>query len=197
MSINTHNLTKHNISHSYLCYLLNMLPNYIFYASFRHIPIIHFNPLFIKYFFYFVYKHHNTQLKMLVDLATVDYLSYRRRFSNIYNLLSIELNTRLFCKTWISKVHKIESMTFLFKNINWYERESWDMFGILYLNHPDLRRILTDYGFKGYPLRKDFPLAGFVELKYDSIYKRISYQPISLIQEYRTFKIQSPWLFFE
>lgn len=182
---------------SYIQYLLNIIPNYIFYASVKHILILHFNPKYLKRVFFFLYKHHNTQLKMFIDLITADFLSCKRRFSNIYSLLSLEYNHRLFCKTWISKIHKIDSLTFLYKNSNWYERESWDMFGVLYLNHHDLRRILTDYGFKGYPLRKDFPLAGFVEIKYDSISKRISYQPISFIQEYRTFKIKSQWHYFE
>lgn len=195
--VQSSSLQLHYHSISYIRYLLNIIPNYIFYGSFNHICILHFNTTYLKLMFYFIYKHHNTQSKLFIDLTTADFLAYKRRFLNIYNLLSLEYNSRIFLKTWVSKYHKIESLSFLYKNSNWYERESWDMFGVLYLNHPDLRRILTDYGFKGYPLRKDFPLTGFVELKYDSISKRISYKPISLVQEYRTFKINSQWHYFE
>lgn len=183
-------------SSTYSSYLINIIPKYIFNINSRNILIIHFNHFHIREFFFFLYYHFNTQLKMFIDLATADFIACKRRFLNVYNLLSLNLNSRVFCKVWISKYIRIESLTFLYTNISWYERESWDMFGIIYLNHPDLRRILTDYGFRGYPLRKDFPLAGFVELKYDSITKRISYSPISLVQEFRSFKVDSQWHFF-
>ena len=110
-----------------------------------------------------------------------------------YELLSIKFNSRLRVKTSINEVGSVESATKIFNSANWWEREVWDMFGIFFSNHPDLRRILTDYGFEGYPLRKDFPLSGYVEVRYDDTVKRVVCEPLELAQEFRSFNFESPW----
>jgi NADH dehydrogenase (ubiquinone) Fe-S protein 3 len=139
-------------------------------------------------------KHHtNTQLTLLVDVTAVDYPSEALRFEVVYHLLSVQHNTRIRIKTKVNEITPLESITPLFASANWFERETWDMFGICFLNHPDLRRILTDYGFEGHPLRKDFPLTGYVECRYDDSKKRVVSEPVELSQEFRYFDYASPW----
>ena len=111
-------------------------------------------------------------------------------------LLSLRYNNRIRIKTYTDELTPIESITPLFQGANWYEREVWDMFGVFFTNHPDLRRILTDYGFSGHPFRKDFPLTGFVEVRYDDEVKRVVCEPLELTQEYRKFDLGSPWEVF-
>ena len=177
-------------------YIINIIPKYIFYIYKKHNLIIHFNEKYILELFNFIYKHLNLQLKLFIDLITIDFYKNKNRFYNVYNLLSVKYNSRIMLKTIINKNECINSLYSIYKNCIWYERESFDLFGILYINNPDLRNILTDYGFKGFPFRKDFPLTGFIELYYDSINKQIKYRPISLIQEFKNFKIISPWNYF-
>ena len=141
----------------------------------------------------FLKYHTNCQYKILTDLCVIDYPANKNRFSLIYNLLSITFNSRLKVTIQINEFQQIPSISNIFINSNWYEREAWDLFGIYFLNHPDLRRILTDYGFEGHPLRKDFPLTGFIEVRYNETKKRIVYEPILLAQKYRTFNFESPW----
>ena len=111
----------------------------------------------------------------------------------VYNLLSLRFNSRIRVKTYTDELTPIESTCSIFAAANWYEREIWDMFGVFFTNHPDLRRILTDYGFQGHPLRKDFPLSGYIEYRYDDELQRVVQEPVELAQEYRKFDLAAPW----
>ena len=133
------------------------------------------------------------QFKQLTDLAGVDYPSRKSRFEIVYHFLSFKFNFRIRVKILIEEDSSIESLTPVFPSANWFEREAFDMYGIQFTGHPDMRRILTDYGFEGYPLRKDFPLTGNVEVRYNEIEKKVVYEPVKLQQDYRNFDIQSPW----
>ena len=129
----------------------------------------------------------------LIDLTAIDYPSRNERFDIIYIFLSMTLNNRVLIKSLINENDKIQSITSLHKAADWYERECYDLFGIQFLNHPDLRRIMTDYNFEGYPLRKDFPLTGHTEVRYDDLEKKVIYEPVKLTQEFRNFDYMSPW----
>ena len=137
----------------------------------------------------------NEKLKFnqLIDLTAVDYPNKKNRFEMVYILLSVEFNLRIIIKFFINENESVDSITNLFPAANWYEREVWDLFGIAFNNHPDLRRLLTDYGFIGHPLRKDFPLSGNVEVKYDLNEKKVVYEPVKLTQTFREFEFESPW----
>ena len=129
----------------------------------------------------------------LTDLTAVDYPDRIQRFELVYQLLSIENNKRVRIICSIDDGQIVPSITSIYKSAEWPEREVWDMYGLFFSDHPDLRRLLTDYGFEGHPLRKDFPLTGYVEARYDDIEKRVAYQPVQLTQEYRDFDFLSPW----
>ena len=129
----------------------------------------------------------------LTDLTAVDYPDRLQRFELVYQLLSIENNERVRIICSIDDGQIVPSVTSIYKSAEWPEREVWDMYGLFFSDHPDLRRLLTDYGFEGHPLRKDFPLTGYVEVRYDDIEKRVAYQPVQLTQEYRDFDFLSPW----
>lgn len=131
--------------------------------------------------------------EILIDICGVDWPRREERFDVVYHLLSPRLNQRIRVKIRTDEAHPVPSTVALFPAANWFEREAYDLYGILFSGHPDLRRILTDYGFQGYPLRKDFPLTGFVELRYDEEQKRVIYEPVRLTQEFRTFDFESPW----
>lgn len=133
------------------------------------------------------------QFKMLVDICGVDYPEREKRFDVVYNLLSLTQNQRIRVKTHVAEDEPLSSVAGVFSVANWWEREAWDLYGIFFSGHPDLRRILTDYGFEGHPMRKDFPLTGFVELRYDEDQKRVVREPVKLTQEFRTFDFMSPW----
>ena len=141
----------------------------------------------------FLKLNENCKFKQLIDIAGVDYPENEKRFELIYLFLSHENNTRikLLLKFEINQI--INSITKIFPSANWMEREVFDMYGIKFKNHPDLRRILTDYGFKGHPLRKDFPLTGFNEVRYSEKDKKVIYEPVKLEQNYRNFDFESPW----
>ncbi|MEZ5880007.1 MAG: NADH-quinone oxidoreductase subunit C [Nitratireductor sp.] len=130
----------------------------------------------------------------IIDLCGVDYPQRKERFEVVYHLLSPRLNARLRVKVSTDEETPVPSITEIYPGANWYEREAWDMYGILFTGHPDLRRLLTDYGFEGHPLRKDFPLTGYVEVRYDDEVKRVVYEPVNLRQEFREFDFESPWL---
>jgi NADH-quinone oxidoreductase subunit C len=130
---------------------------------------------------------------MLVDLCGVDYPDRPERFDVVYNLLSLHHNQRIRVKVSTDEDTPVPSVTPVFSSAGWYEREAWDLFGIFFSDHPDLRRLLTDYGFEGHPLRKDFPLTGYVEVRYDETQKRVVYEPVKLQQDFRTFDFLSPW----
>ena len=141
----------------------------------------------------FLKDNDSCQFRQLTDIAGVDFPERENRFDVIYHFLSFKHNARIRVKTQINENDPIQSITQLFPAANWFEREAFDMYGIQFTNHPDLRRILTDYGFEGYPLRKDFPLTGNVEVRYDEMEKKVIYEPVKLQQDYRNFDIQSPW----
>jgi len=133
------------------------------------------------------------QFSLLTAISGVDYFNNNYRFSVVYELLSLTYNTRIRVKIFLTELDSVPSSINVFKNSNWWEREIWDLYGIFFTNHPDLRRILTDYGFEGHPMRKDFPVYGYVELFYDNIQKRLVIEPIELSQEYRVFSFDTPW----
>ena len=135
----------------------------------------------------------NCQFKQLMDICGVDYTERPQRFEVVYNLLSLVHNNRVTVKVMLDDNSSIPSVSKVFSSADWWEREIWDLFGIFFSGHPDLRRILTDYGFDGHPLRKDFPLTGYVEVRYDDAQKRVVYEPVKLTQEYRDFDFLSPW----
>ena len=129
----------------------------------------------------------------LIDICGVDYPARERRFDVVYHMMSMAHNTRIRIKVTTDEEIPVHSVAEVFPNANWYEREAFDMYGIVFDEHPDMRRLLTDYGFEGYPLRKDFPLSGFVEVRYDEERKSVVYEPVNLPQEYRSFDFMSPW----
>ena len=135
----------------------------------------------------------NLQYDQLIDLTAIDYPSRENRFDIVYILLSMTQNKRMIVKTSLKEGENIDSITSIHKSSDWYERECYDLFGIMFLNHPDLRRIMTDYNFEGHPLRKDFPLTGHTEVRYDDFEKKVIYEPVKLTQEYRNFDYMSPW----
>ena len=130
---------------------------------------------------------------VLIDVCGVDWPNRAERFDVVYHLLSLANNCRLRLKVATDEATAVPSVVSVHPAANWFEREAFDLYGIAFAEHPDLRRILTDYGFSGYPLRKDFPLTGFVELRYDDEQKRVVYQPVQLVQEFREFDFMSPW----
>jgi len=141
----------------------------------------------------FLKNHPILKFKQLVDILGVDYPSKDKRFEVIYLLLSHEINSRIVIKIQIKDRESAPSITEIFLSANWLEREVFDMYGIVFENHPDLRRILTDYEFEGFPLRKDFPLTGHTEVRYDDEIKKVIYEPVKLAQAYRNFDFESPW----
>ena len=174
--------------------LLKIIPKWIdFYVSRKDETIFYVSPENLVPFFSFLKDHINTQYKVLIDVTAVDYPSRNLRFEVVYNLLSIQYNARIRIKTCIDELTPVSSVTQIYSSAGWWEREVWDMFGIFFANHPDLRRILTDYGFEGHPLRKDFPLTGYVEVRYDDSEKRVLTEPLELAQEFRYFDFASPW----
>ncbi|MEJ0044480.1 MAG: NADH-quinone oxidoreductase subunit C [Rhizomicrobium sp.] len=133
------------------------------------------------------------EFKILVDICGVDWPERPKRFDVVYHLLSLTKNLRLRVHVHVAEDEAVPSVVAVYPAANWFERETFDMYGIAFADHPDLRRILTDYGFSGHPLRKDFPLTGYVEVRYDDELKRVVYQPVQLVQEFRDFDFMSPW----
>ena len=135
----------------------------------------------------------NCLFKAMIDVTAADYPERPERFEVVYNLLSISHNQRIRVKTSTDEDTPVPSVVPLFNSAGWFEREVWDMFGVFFTDHPDLRRMLTDYGFEGHPLRKDFPLTGYLEVHYDEEQKRVVYEPVTLTQDFRQFDFMSPW----
>jgi NADH-quinone oxidoreductase subunit C len=131
--------------------------------------------------------------KQLIDICGVDWPEREKRFDVVYNLLSLKLNRRIRIKVATDETTPVPSVASVYSSAGWFERETYDLYGVWFGDHPDLRRILTDYGFEGHPLRKDFPLTGFVELRWDDVQKRVIYEPVKLAQEFRRFDFLSPW----
>ena len=147
----------------------------------------------IRGFVRFLKSDPRCQFKTLIDITAVDYPDRPARFDVVYHFLSMWQNHRIRVKCAVREEAMVPSITGEFACADWFEREVFDMFGILFADHPDLRRILTDYGFSGHPLRKDFPTTGYVEVRYDEVEKRVVYEPVKLVQEYRRFDFMSPW----
>ncbi|MBF9049321.1 NADH-quinone oxidoreductase subunit C [Roseobacter sp. HKCCD9010] len=141
----------------------------------------------------FLKTDRNCAFSTLIDITAVDYPTRDKRFDVVWHFLSMYQNHRIRVKAQVRVDQIVASISSLYPSANWYEREVFDMFGILFSGHPDLRRILTDYGFRGHPLRKDFPTTGYTEVRYDEKLKRVVYEPVSLVQEYRQFDFMSPW----
>jgi len=155
--------------------------------------LVEINETFLVDVVKFLKLNENCKFKQLIDIAGVDYPENEKRFQLIYLFLSHENNTRIKLIIKFEVNQSIDSITKIFPSANWMEREVFDMYGIKFKNHPDLRRILTDYGFKGHPLRKDFPLTGFNEVRYSEKDKKVIYEPVKLEQNYRNFDFESPW----
>jgi NADH-quinone oxidoreductase subunit C len=141
----------------------------------------------------FLRNDSNCKFQVLCDVCGVDYPGRAKRFDVVYNLLSLKHNHRIIVKAQTDERTPVPSVVSIFPAANWFEREAWDMYGVMFAGHPDLRRMLTDYGFEGHPLRKDFPLTGYVELRYSEDEKRVMYEPVNLTQEFRKFDFESPW----
>jgi NADH-quinone oxidoreductase subunit C len=133
------------------------------------------------------------QFAELMDVCGVDWPEREKRFDVVYNLLSLKNNQRVRVKVATDEATPVPSAASVYSSATWFERETYDLYGVWFANHPDLRRILTDYGFEGHPLRKDFPLTGFVEMRWDDVQKRVIYEPVKLAQEFRRFDFLSPW----
>lgn len=193
----TNNLFQNNYNN----YIVQLMPNFIYKTVINNENNNNIYLYCLKSYIYnlvFINKFHfNIKMKTITELSAVDYPEYSNRFNLFYVFNLMNANHNIIIKSWVSELDEIQSVSSLFAAANWSERETWDMFGIIFLNHPDLRRILTDYGFAGYPLRKDFPLSGYIELRYYDKYKRIIYSPIKLVQEYRNYELLSPWNYFD
>ena len=150
-------------------------------------------PANIKGFVEFLKTDATCRFSSLVDITGVDYPERAKRFDVVYHFLSMYQNHRIRLRVSIREEDLVPSITEIHPSADWFEREVYDMFGIIFSGHPDLRRILTDYGFRGHPLRKDFPTTGYTEVRYDETQKRVVYEPVSLVQEYRQFDFMSPW----
>ncbi len=150
-------------------------------------------PSSIPGFVEFLRSDGTARFTTLVDITAVDHPERERRFDMVYHFLSMWQNQRIRVKSAIREDAVVPSIVDIFPAANWFEREVFDMYGILFSGHPDLRRILTDYGFRGHPLRKDFPTTGYTEVRYDEVQKRVVYEPVNLVQEYRMFDFMSPW----
>jgi NADH/F420H2 dehydrogenase subunit C len=175
-------------------YLVKCLPNFINGVVYRlnELSVI-VNSNYINNVLFFFRKDSNCLYRVLTDATVVDYPEYDKRFEVVYMLLSLVYNTRIRVKTHINEITSLDSATNIYLCSNWIEREIWDMFGISFKDHPDLRRILTDYGFESYPLRKEFPLNGYNAVRYDDTLKIVLYENIELSQGYRSYDFQSSW----
>jgi NADH:ubiquinone oxidoreductase subunit C len=176
--------------------LICCVPRYIYSISSFNQNTVMCSPVDLLKISIFLFYHHNCSYKMFIDLFGTDYLFKRKRFLLIYNLFSSLYCNRLFLKFFIEDGESVMSITKIYPCAEWYEREVWDMFGVYFIYNSDLRRILTDYGFVGHPLRKDFPLTGFVSLRYDDKIRAIIYDDVRFVQEYRYFNIVMPWDYF-
>ena len=173
-------------------YLLGKLP-FESFQIFGDEIILVTAPQKINFVLTFLRCHLNTRFEVLSCISGTDYPEKEDRFEISYELLSLQFNIRLRVKTYVNENSSIESVSSIYSSANWLEREIWDLYGVFFSKHPDLRRILTDYGFEGYPLRKDFPLSGFIEVRFDENKKRVVCEPLELTQEFRLFNYESSW----
>ena len=175
--------------HTYGQYLLSCLPKYIQqFSVWKDELTIYITPSGVLPVISFLKYHTAAEYTMVADITAVDYPTKDQRFEVVYNLLSVRHNSRIRVKTYADEATPVPSITGLYDGANWYEREVYDLFGVFFVGHPDLRRIMTDYGFDGHPLRKDFPLTGYTEIRYDEEKKRIVVEPLELTQAFRNFE---------
>ncbi len=158
--------------------------NYVFIRSHKQYAIL---------LSYYLYKEMHTQFKSLIDFTCVDYSLNKKRFNLIYHLISIHYHSRAFLKLFIEELESMYTLTYIYPNVSWYERECWDFFGVFFLNNTNLRRILLDYGFVGHPLRKDFPLTGFIELVYSIFHFSVVQKKVNLSQSFRKYETKTVW----
>jgi NADH-quinone oxidoreductase subunit C len=176
-----------------ISWLTVSLPGLVKITTHTNFLVLTVLPTHLKESVVFLKKSQQLRFDMLLDVWATDYITSVSRFEVNYLLLNITTGLRLVVRVHVAENDGIMSLTTVFKSAGWLEREVWDMFGILFYDHSDLRRILTDYGFEGHPLRKDYPLSGFIEVRYDDGDKRIVYEPLEVAQEYRSFQFKSPW----
>ncbi|KAI9818784.1 MAG: NADH-ubiquinone oxidoreductase 30.4 kDa subunit, mitochondrial [Pycnora praestabilis] len=175
--------------HTYGQYLLSCIPRYIQqFSVWKDELTIYIPPSGVIPVMTFLKQHTAAEFTMVADITAVDYPTRDARFEVVYNLLSVRHNSRIRVKTYADEATPVPSITSLYDGANWYEREVYDLFGVFFVGHPDLRRIMTDYGFDGHPLRKDFPLTGYTEIRYDEEKKRIVVEPLELTQAFRNFE---------
>lgn len=181
--------------HLFGTYLTGCMPKYIQkFLVWKDELTIYVAPSCLYELMHFLKDHSACQFKLVVDITAADYPSRTNRFDVVYNMLSVRHNSRIRVKTYASETSAVPSIVPLFAGANWFERETYDLFGVFFEGHPDLRRIMTDYGFEGHPLRKDFPTTGYTEVRYDEEKKRIVYEPLELTQAWRNFSIgNSAW----
>ncbi|KAH7089384.1 NADH-ubiquinone oxidoreductase kDa subunit [Auriculariales sp. MPI-PUGE-AT-0066] len=180
--------------HTYGGYLMQCLPKFVQqFSVWKDELTLYVAPSALVQTMQFLRDHAQCQFKSLVDISGADYPTRDKRFEIVYHLVSIRYATRIRVKTYADEVDPVPTIVPLFNGANWYEREAYDMYGMYFSGHPDLRRILTDYGFDGHPLRKDFPLTGYTEVRYDEEKKRVVYEPLQLTQAFRNFDAASPW----
>ncbi|KAL1661938.1 hypothetical protein GGF50DRAFT_104708 [Schizophyllum commune] len=180
--------------HTYGAYLMQCMPKFIQqFSVLRDELTIYTAPSGLIPVLTFLRDHGQCRFKSCMDVSGADYPEREKRFESVYHLLSYRSGGRIRVKTYAGEADPIPSAVGVYPGANWYEREAWDLYGIFYSGHPDLRRILTDYGFEGHPLRKDFPISGYTELRYDEERKRVVYEPLQLTQAFRNFEAQSPW----
>lgn len=178
--------------HKYGQYLLSCLPKYIQqFSVWKDELTIYIPPAGVIPVISFLKYHTAAEYTMVADITAVDYPTRDARFEVVYNLLSVRHNSRIRVKTYADEATPVPSICSLYDGANWYEREVYDLFGVFFVGHPDLRRIMTDYGFDGHPLRKDFPLTGYTEIRYDEEKKRIVVEPLELTQAFRNFEVHS------
>ncbi|KAI8865829.1 hypothetical protein GQ42DRAFT_165863 [Ramicandelaber brevisporus] len=175
-------------------YLTAAMPKYIQQFSIvRDELSLHTFPEGVEPVIHFLRDHTPCQFKGCMDITAVDFPTKQNRFEVVYNFLSVVHNSRIRVKTYADETTPVPTVSHLFSGANWLERETYDMYGVFFLNHPDLRRILTDYGFEGHPLRKDFPLSGYVEVRYDDERKRVVTEPVELSQAFRNYDYSAAW----
>lgn len=190
-------LLKNIVMYSYLLglYLLLTVPKYMYIylvTNFEEL-VCYVNGIYCYEYILFILLHSLLRYEYIVDIVATDYFEGEYRYQLNYQLTSVYVDTRIRLKVWLQEIKKISSISGIYEGAGWYEREILDFFGIGFTNNTDLRRLLTDYAFEGYPLKKDFPLSGFVEIHYNDFIKRLGYVAIKLVQEFRLFELLTPW----
>jgi NADH/F420H2 dehydrogenase subunit C len=193
LAVAAHTNTLLNFGESLKMMLPKYIKQFVYSNSENAYTLTVKNAAYIKPVLVFLRDHTSCLFKVLIDVCGVDYPEREHRFDVVYHLVSVKYNARIRVKISVDELTPVPSITQIYPAANWLEREVWDMYGVYFADHPDLRRILTDYGFEGHPLRKEFPLSGYVEVRYDEAQKRVITEPVEITQEYRTFDFSSPW----